>query len=179
MPRTLRQLVALGLTGAVLAACGSSGGSASSGTSKPPSSSSSAAKVDVCRIITPADAATVVGSPAKTEPTSGPELSTQGVCIYKKDTTDIGVNLLQVRVYGGPQFYGERIFPDAKSIKVKGADKAFLSVKTAPGGAATYDLQFVKDGRTGALNYTATKGADESTTTAAMESVANQLAAAL
>lgn len=181
MPRTLRQLVALGLTGAVLAACGSSGGSTSSGRSTRSSSasSSSAAKIDVCTIITPADAATVVGSPAKTEPSSGPELSTQGVCIYKKDTTDIGVNLLQVRVYGGPQFYGEKIFPDAKPIKVKGADKAFLAVKTSGGGAAGYDLQFVKDGKTGALNYTATKGADESTTTPAMEKLANQLAAAL
>lgn len=174
----LWKFAVLGLTSAALAACGSSGGSSSSSKSSS-STTSSGEKVDVCKIITADAAATVVGSPAKEETPSSPELSTEGVCIYKKDTTDVGVNLLQVRVYKGPQFYGEKIFPNAEAIKVKGADKAFLSVKTAGGGAASYDLQFVKDGRTGALNYTATKGADESTTTPALENLANQLAAAL
>lgn len=184
MARKLWQLTALGIACAALAACGSSGGSKSSGgttTSKPASGAASGAKVDVCSIITAEDAATVVGSPAKQQAPSSSELAPKGVCIYKKDTTDIAVNLLQIRVYGGPQFYGEQIFADAKSIKVKGAQKAFVNVKTAGEGAANYDLQFVKDNQTGALNYTATggAGADQSATIAAMQKLADQLAAAL
>jgi hypothetical protein len=180
----LWKFAAAGLAAVALAACGSSGGSTSGGSGSsaaknPSSTSASGQKIAVCKIITADDAATVVGTPAKEEPSSAPELATAGVCIYKKDTTEIGVNLLQVRVYNGPQFYGEKIFPNAEPIKVKGADKAFLSVKTADGGAVNYDLQFVKDGRTGALNYTATKGADESTTTPAMQNLADKLAAAL
>jgi hypothetical protein len=184
MARKIWQFAALGIACAALAACGSSSGSKSSGSSSDTKSSSnpttsSKDKIAVCKIITPEAAATVVGSPAKEEAPSGPELATAGVCIYKRDTTDIAVNLLQARVYNGPQFYGERIFPDAKTITVKGADKAFLNIKTAGAGAANYDLQFVKNGKTGALNYTATKGADEATTTPALENLANQLAAAL
>lgn len=183
MARKVWQLTALGIACAALAACGSSGGSKSAGgtTTSKPASKPSGAKIDVCSIITAEDAATVVGSPAKQEAPSGPELATKGVCIYKKDTTDIAVNLLQIRVYGGPQFYGEKIFSDAKSIKVKGAQKAFVNVKTAGAGAANYDLQFVKDDQTGALNYTATggSGADQTATISAMQNLANQLAAAL
>lgn len=186
MARKLWQLTALGIACAALAACGSSSGSSGSGGSTSSGSDSSSTtgstsggKLAVCSIITAEDAATVVGSPAKEEAPSGPELATKGVCIYKKDTTEIAVNLLQVRVYNGPQFYGEKIFPDAETIKVKGADKAFLNVKTAGAGAANYDLQFVKDGQTGALNYTATQGADQTATTSAMQSLADKLAAAI
>ena len=115
---------------------------------------------------------------AKEEAPAGSELSTKGVCLYKKDTTDIAVNLLQVRVYGGPQFYGASIFPDHKTIDVTGASKAFLSVKKAPGGTAqTFDIQFVKGGQTGAVNYVATKGADEATVVPALKAIANKLAA--
>lgn len=183
MARKFWQLTALGIACAALAACGSSSGSSGSKSSGSDSSSTtgsgSGGKVAVCSIITADDAATVVGSPAKEEAPSGPELATKGVCIYKKDTTDIAVNLLQVRVYNGPQFYGEKIFPNAKTIKVKGADKAFLNIKTADAGAANYDLQFVKDGQTGALNYTATQGADQTSTSSAMQKLADKLAAAI
>lgn len=183
MARKFWQLTALGIACAALAACGSSSGSSGSKSSGSDSSSTtgsgSGGKVAVCSIITADDAATVVGSPAKEEAPSSPELATKGVCIYKKDTTDIGVNLLQVRVYKGPQFYGEKIFPNAKTIKVKGADKAFLNVKTADGGAANYDLQFVKDNQTGVLNYTATQGTDEASTSSAMQKLADKLAAAI
>jgi hypothetical protein len=172
-----------------LAACGSSsgssaGGSSTSGGTKASGSTtgktSGSGKLDICAIITPADAEKVFGGPAKQQAPTSSELKLSSACIYKKDTTDIAVNLLQVRVYDGPQFYGASIFPKRRSVKVSGADESFLSVKTVPGGTAqTFDLQFVKNDRTGAINYVATKGADEATVVPALTAIANKVAAAI
>lgn len=164
-----------------LAACGSSSGSkggSDSGSSSNTSSSGSSTKksIDVCKIITAADAEKVFGGPAKEQAPAGTEGLASGVCIYKEDGTGIRVNLLQIRVYPGPQFYGEKVFPNAKSIDVDGADKAFENVKTTGAGAASIDIQFVKDDQTGTINYVATGGADPSTALPALEDIANKLA---
>ncbi len=172
--------LALALTIA-LAACGSSSGSengSDAGSSSNPSSSGSSAKksIDVCKIVTPADAEKVFGGPAKEQAPAGTEALATGVCIYKADGTGIRVNLLQVRVYPGPQFYGERVFKKATPIDVDGADKAFENVKTSGGGTTNIDIQFVKDGQTGTINYVVTGGADPSTAVSALEDIANELA---
>ena len=168
----------------VLAGCGSSSGSSSSGSTKPPaasggsgSGSGSGKKIDVCKIINTEDAATVVGGPVEAQDPAGSEGLSSGVCIYKATGGGIRVSLLQVRVYPGPQFYGEDALPNTKSIDIAGTDKAF--VRSAAGGK-TIDVQFVKDGQTGAINFTDTAStASEDTTIANVETVARKLAAGI
>src|SRR3954453_22465467 len=109
----------------LLAGCGSSSGSKSDGTSGTPATSSdggsaSGKKIDVCKIITPADAQKVVGGPVAVQAPAGSEGLSSGVCIYKATGGGIRVSLLQIRVYPGPQFYGEKALPGAKSIDIAG-----------------------------------------------------------
>jgi hypothetical protein len=173
-------LVVLGVV--AIAGCGSSSGSSGASTkSSSPSDaasggSASGSKVDVCKIITPADAEKVVGGPVEVQPPSSAEPLASGVCIYKSTGGGIRVSLLQVRVYPGPQFYGEKALPDTTSIDLSGTDKAF--VRTATGGK-TVDVQFVKDGKTGAVNYTDTAASNSSSAATAVEAVAQKLADAL
>jgi hypothetical protein len=181
-----RIVAVLATAGAVvLAGCGSSSDSSSDGGSgTPPGSTAIRGKptgtgkrINVCKIITPADAARVVGGPAEEQAQSGTEGLASGVCIYKASGGGIRVSLLQVRVYPGPQFYGESALPNTKSIDIAGTDKAF--VRSSAGGK-TVDVQFVKDGKTGAINYTDTGNtAAEDSTVADVEDVAEKLAAAI
>ena len=167
----------------VLAGCGSSSGSSSSGSTKPPaasggsgSGSGSGKKIDVCKIINTEDAATVVGGPVEVQPPAGSEGLSTGVCIYKATGGGIRVSLLQVRVYPGPQFYGEDALPNTKSIDIAGTDKAF--VRSAAGGK-TIDVQFVKDGQTGAINFTDTGATAPAAAVDNVKAVAEKLAAAI
>jgi len=179
-PHSSRARIVLVLIGAAgLAACGSSGSSSGSGdTSATTARKSGASKqsIDVCKIVTAADAQKVVGGPVQQQAPSGTEGLASGVCIYKGTGGGIRVNLLQVRVYPGPQFYGEKALPGAKSIDIPGTDKAF--VRSSAQGR-NVDVQFVKDGKTGAVNYTDTQNTDESGTVTAVENVAETLAAGI
>jgi hypothetical protein len=174
-------LVALGVI--AIAGCGSSSGSSSGASTKTSSttggasgSASSGKKIDVCKIITPADAEKVAGGPVEVQSPSGTESLASGVCIYKATGGGIRVSLLQVRVYPGPQFYGEKALPDTQSIDLSGTDKAF--VRSAAGGK-TVDVQFVKNGKTGAVNFTDTASTNSASAETAVEDVAQKLANAL
>jgi hypothetical protein len=182
MRSTTRIFVVLASAGVLtLSGCGSSSGSSSTGAKTSGSTSAGAAtkgeQIDVCKIITAADAAKVVGGPAEVQAPSGTEGLASGVCIYKASGGGIRVSLLQVRVYPGPQFYGEKALPNTKSLDLAGTDKAF--VRSAAGGK-TVDVQFVKHGKTGTINYTDTGStAPEATTVTNVEDVAKKLAAAI
>lgn len=171
-------LVALGAI--VITGCGSSSGSSPSGADKTSTTtggaSSSGKKIDVCKIITPADAEKVAGGPVEAQAPSSAEPLSSGVCIYKATGGGIRVSLLQVRVYPGPQFYGAQLLPDTKSIDLSGTDKAF--VRTGSGGKSV-DVQFVKDGKTGAVNFTDTANPNGDSTVSNVEAVAQKLADAL
>src|SRR3954454_16572579 len=158
-----------------MAGCGSSGSSSKgAGTASSTSGASGTSKkIDVCKIITPADAEKVVGGPVEERPASGTESLASGVCIYKATGGGIRVSLLQVRVYPGPQFYGEQALSDTKSIDIAGTDKAF--VRSAAGGK-TVDVQFVKNGKTGTVNFTDTGNANPDATLSAVEDLAGKLA---
>ena len=169
----------------VLAGCGSSSGS-SSGVSTGDSSATSATsgggaaaagkKVDVCKIITPTDAEKVVGGPVEVQAPAGTESLASGVCIYKASGGGIRVSLLQVRVYPGPQFYGEKAIPGAKSIDISGTDKAFVR---EAGNGKTVDVQFVKDAKTGTINFTDTGTTPSDATVTNVQAVAQRLADAI
>jgi hypothetical protein len=170
----------------VLAGCGSSSGSTSGGSPDTSStttggsgtggSGSDKKKIDVCKIVTPADAEKVVGGPVETQAAAESEGLSSGVCIYKATGGGIRVSLLQVRVYPGPQFYGEDALPKTKSIDIAGADKAF--VRSSAGGK-TIDVQFVKDGQTGAINFTDTGATASDAAVTNVQTVAEKLAAAI
>jgi hypothetical protein len=166
----------------VLAGCGSGsasksvGPSGTSSTSAGSSGSGSGKKIDVCKIITAADAEKVVGGPVEAQGPAGTEGLSSGVCIYKATGGGIRVSLLQVRVYPGPQFYGEDALPNTKSIDIAGTDKAF--VRSAADGK-TVDVQFVKDDQTGAINFTDTGTTAPDAAVTNVEAVAKKLAAAI
>jgi hypothetical protein len=179
--RILASAVVVGAV--VLAGCGSSSGSSSGGgsatsstTAGGGSASGSGTTIDVCKIITPADAEKVVGGPVEAQDPAGTEGLASGVCIYKATGGGIRVSLLQVRVYPGPQFYGEQALPNTESIDISGTDKAF--VREAAGGK-TVDVQFVKDGKTGTINYTDTGATAPQGAVANVEAVAQKLADAI
>ena len=165
------------LAGIALAGCGSSSGGSSGTPAKSGGDGSTAdKKIDVCSIITPADAEKVIGGPVEAQPPASSEGPSSGVCIYKATGGGIRVSLLQVRVYPGPQFYGEDALSDTKSIDIAGTDKAFI--RQAAGGKNT-DVQFVKDGQTGAINFTDTAATAPPDVAANVEAVATELAAAI
>ncbi len=179
MRPTARAGAAVAVALVVLAGCGSSSGSTSSrssGTSSTSGAGAASTKIDVCKIITPADAEKVVGGPVTTQAPAGGEGLSSGVCIYKAAGGGIRVSLLQIRVYPGPQFYGEKALPNAKSTDIAGTDKAF--VRTS-GGGKSIDVQFVKDGKTGTINFVDTAVTPSDATAANVEDVAQKLADAI
>jgi hypothetical protein len=174
-PRTLA--VAAALAAALLAGCGSSSGSSSDGGSDTSAGSGgrdsdSAQTIDVCKIVTASDAEKVIGGPVEEQAPAGTERLTSGVCIYRATTGGIRVSLLQVRVYPGPQFYGEDALPGAESIELEGTDKAFVR---SSGKGRSIDVQFVKDGKTGTVNFTDT-GTTNPSAEKSVETVAQTLA---
>jgi hypothetical protein len=181
--RANTRIVAVLVTAGALAVagCGSSSGSSSNGTKSTSSTSSggtsgASKKIDVCKIITAADAQKLMGGPAQEQAPSGAEPLASGVCIYKANGGGIRVRLLQVRVYPGPQFYGAQLLADTQSIDIAGTDKAF--VRSAFGGK-TVDVQFVKNGKTGAVNFTDTGNPTPDASVSGVEDVAKKLAASI
>lgn len=164
-----------------LSACGSSGSTTKStpAPAKVLTSSSSRPSVkgsDLCAVITAADAATVFAESAQSGPAPGPEPLATGVCIYRHDGDDLKIrNLLQVRVYPGPQFYGERLFPKKTSLSGIGS-RAFEAVNFR---SHKVEIQFVQHGKTGAVNYTAGAGVDVAAREPAVLAIAKKLAAAM
>jgi hypothetical protein len=160
----------------LLAACGSSSGSSSDGGSgnsmRVGERTSDEKTIDVCKIVTAADAEKVIGGPVEVQEPAGTERLASGVCIYRATTSGIRVSLLQVRVYPGPQFYGEDALPGAESIDIEGAEKAFVR---SSGRGKTIDVQFVKDGQTGTVNFTNT-GTPTAGSEQSVEAVAQTLA---
>ncbi len=167
------RVAAAGVALFLVGGCGSSGGAKVVATS---TSSRPAVVKDLCTVITPADAASVFGAPGTARPRSGSTTGLTGACLYKKDGTAPTIDLLQVRVYDGPQYYGAQLFKNAESVEIVGADRAFERVGTGPGGATTFDLQFVKDGKTAAINYVATGGTSPTASSASLRAVADKLA---
>jgi hypothetical protein len=169
-------VLALGVLAGCGSSSGSSGGSSSTSSTTGSGSSTASTKIDVCRIITPADAEKVIGRPVAVQAPAATEGLSSGVCIYRATGGGIRVSLLQVRVYPGPQFYGDKALPDTKSIDITGADKAF--VREADGGR-TIDVQFVKHGTTGAINFTDTDATASSEAAGSVQAVAQKLADAI
>ncbi|MEP6623131.1 MAG: hypothetical protein ABJC79_01700 [Acidimicrobiia bacterium] len=165
-------MLAIGIV--IVGGCGSSSGSA---VATP--SSTRAPVEDLCTVITPADAESVFGAPGTARPHSGSTTGLTGACLYKKDGTAPTVDLLQVRVYDGTKYYGARLFRHPEAVEILGADRAFERVGTGKGGATTYDLQFVKHGKTGAINYVATGGTSTTASSAALRALADKLARSL
>ena len=146
---------------------GSTSGSRGAGSSSP---------TDLCSIITAEDAAAVFGEPATAQESTAPEPLAVGVCLYGGESEDFTVrNLLQVRVYEGEQFYGREIFKDAKPLANLG-DEAFVYFND-PGNSV--DVQFLKDGKTGTVNYTAGQSVDIESKIPELERVARRLAASI
>jgi hypothetical protein len=179
------RIAAVAVTAAgTLAACGSSSGSTaadpstSSATTGSGSGSGSGAKekIDVCAIIPASDAEKVIGGPVEQQPPAGTEGLSSGVCIYKAAGGGIRVSLLQIRVYPGPQFYGENALGNTTSIEVTGTDKAFE--RTAAGGK-TIDVQFVKDDQTGTINFTDTGSTGSPAALTELQAIAAKLAEAI
>ncbi len=182
----LRGLIVSGVCVLAFAACGSSATSSTKGSSQPGDSELSTAKakgngspqkrIDVCAVITPEDAATVFAETATSQPSASAEPLVSGLCIYSHPGDDPQVrNLLQIRVYPGEQFYGERLFPSATALSGSG-DKGFIDVDPKQ---HTIDLQFVKNGKTGVIAYTTGAGVDIATRADAVKAVGKKLAAAM
>jgi hypothetical protein len=154
MPRFVRVvLVAVFLTAA---ACG--GGSSSKRTTSTLGSQGanagpgSKATTAACALITQADATKLFGHAAQSKKADNPS-GAESVCVWAADTNpdpnsidDISY-LLQVRVYDGAQYYGEKYMKAPKSISGLG-DKAFTNVQ-----GPLVQAQFVKDGKTVTMAY--------------------------
>lgn len=170
-------LVGVGAT-VMLAACGSSASPKSdsqvSTTSK--ASGSGGTPKDLCTVITADDAATVFGESAQPKASPGAERLVSGRCLYHHEGDDLTVrNLLQLRIYPGGQFYSATLFPKKKSLSGIG-DKAFEDVNTT---THTVEIQFVKDGKTGTVNYSAGASVDMESRVPALVAIAKKLAASM
>ena len=163
---------------AMLAACGSSSASkpSSQASTTTKTAGTTSAPKSLCPVITADDAATVFGESAQATESSSSEPLVSGVCIYHHEGDDFTVrNLLQVRVYPREQFYGERLFPKKKSLTGIG-DKAFQDVNTT---THKVEIQFVKDGKTGTVNYTTGASGDIESRVPELVVIAKKLAASM
>jgi hypothetical protein len=171
-----RRLAIVGVAAALVVApaCGSDDGSGEDGPSDT-TAAASAEPVDVCGIVTAEDAATVFGAPARTTEPTASEAGALGACLYEGIDDPVTVrNLLQMRVYDGEQYFGDRVFTDEMPLDV--GDEGFVNVNEAGG---IVDIQFVQDGRTVAVNYSAGPEVDVTTKVDAVEAIARQLSAGL
>jgi len=191
MRRTRTPSVAVGLTvlALVLAACGSSssskssaGGGSSSTTAKAVASSTTTTGAStntpksLCAVVTPTDAAAVFGETAETKAPDVPTPFVTGICFYHHPGDDLQTrNLLQIRVYPGEKFFSAKLFPNSQTVSGLG-DKAFVHVNTV---ANTVQVDFVKNGKTGSIFYSAGRAVDVPAKAAAVEAVAKQLAASM
>jgi hypothetical protein len=139
-----------------IAACG--GGSSKDASPNSNSNSNSNASTNAggkrtdsttaCKVVTQADASKLFGVEAKEGDNASPG-NESSVCVWEADDDADHGYLLQVRVYDDVFHYGEDFMDGA--VKVAGlGDKAFVSAKDTIAGT---DVQFVKDGKTFAVNY--------------------------
>ncbi len=116
------------------------------------SSSSSSANTQACSLVTQDQATTLFGHPAQTKAPAGAGISASQ-CLWGADTNPgtMGdtIYLLQVHVYDGEQFYGEKVYSGAEHLDGIG-DKAFVGKL---GNMVT--VQFVKNGKTVSIAYSA------------------------
>ena len=175
----LLAVVATGCGGSDSTSSGSSGGGsgATSTSSKPGSTGSgSGTTIDVCAVVTDADAAALFGAPAQKTDPEGTQGGAIGVCIYEGVNEPFTIrNLLQARVYPGDVYYGEKVFPKSQPLAGIG-DKAFINVNDT---AHVVDIQFVTDGKTGAVNYSGGSSVDVTTKIEPLKAVAAKLAKSL
>jgi hypothetical protein len=188
MRRSRTPSLALGATllALVLAACGSSssskssaGAGSSSTTAVSPDSSTTTSgsagttPKNLCTVITPADAAAVFGESAETKAPDVPTPFVTGICFYHHPGDDLQTrNLLQIRIYPGEKFFSAKLFPNSQTVAGLG-DRAFVHVNTL---AHTVQVDFVKNGKTGSIFYSAGQAVDVPARTAAVEAVAKKLA---
>lgn len=127
-----------------------SGGSGTTSSGSSSSGGSSSANTQACDLVTQSQATTLFGHPAQTKAPAGAGISASQ-CLWGADTTPgkLGdtIYLLQVHVYNGEQFYGERIYTSAEHLDGIG-DKAFVAKQ---GNIET--VQFVKNGKTVSIAY--------------------------
>jgi hypothetical protein len=134
---------------AMLAMGACSNGSSSKTSSSNPNASK---KTDAaCKLVTEDDATKLFGVAAEPGDNSSPGTETS-VCIWTADDTENHSFILQVRVYDDIYHYGGDLFPQAEKLSGLG-DKAFVSKGKSIAGT---DVQFVKDGKTFAVNYAIT-----------------------
>ncbi len=158
-------------------ACASDGGSDATRRDNQGSKSSSdgPGPVDVCGLVSAEDAAQVFGAPARVTDAAGTEAGATGICLYEGVDEPATVrNLLQMRVYDGDQYYGDEVFSDREPLAI--GDRGFVNVNAA---GRVVDVQFVQDGRTVAISYSAGRDVDVTTKVDALERIADQLAAGL
>ena len=177
-----RGVVAFGLL-AIATGCGRSAASksspartrvTSSGASE--TSTTNVKPKDLCTVITPADAAELFGETAESTPSSGAEKLVSGLCLYHHPGDALTVrNLLQIRIYPGAQFYGERLFPKRAALSGLGS-RAFEDVNPALHKVV---IQLVKDGATGVVDYSTGAGVDVRTRTSIVRSLAKKLASSM
>jgi hypothetical protein len=105
-----------------------------------------------CNFVTQADATKLFGHHAESKPDPATSSLAKSVCLWganaDKGQEDDEIFLVQVRIYPNENFYGQRLFPDAKLLTGLG-DKAFIHA-TGLGGQ---EVQFVRDGDTYAISY--------------------------
>lgn len=180
LPRTLLAAVAAAV---LLAACGGGSSSKPSGSSTSSTAAGShgtTAKSTtknlsdeaLCKIVTAQDAAKLFGEPAQRKAASGVAPGSRAQCLYHNPDDGLNVrNLLQVRVYPAPQYYGERIYPGAKKLSGLG-DKAFVSTQ---GAGHSVEIQFVQSGRTVSINYSAGNAVDTASKVPELEAIARKV----
>ena len=154
MHSRVRLSVLLIVAAIAIGACG--GGSSKDASSNSNSNSNSSSngggkKTDssaACKVVTQADATKLFGVEAKEGDNASPG-NESSVCIWQADDDADHGYLLQVRVYDDVFHYGEDFMDGAEKVAGLG-DKAFVSAKDTIAGT---DVQFVKDGKTFAVNY--------------------------
>jgi hypothetical protein len=136
----MKRVLVVGLALLALGAC-SSDGSDASPNSQPATTQPAAPVADsaACRLIGESDATTFLGAPA-TQLQTGATAGESSTCFWTADSAANQGQFLQVRVYDG---LGE---------------KGFVSV--GPAGA-DIDVQFVKGGKTFAVNYSVANVVDK------------------
>ena len=176
-----RTALAVAVAAVLLAACG--GGSSSKSSSSSTSGGSTTTKgstssgkalsdAALCKIITADDAAKVFGEPAQQKPPAGVAPGASAQCLYDNPNDGLSVrNLLQVRVYPRPQYYGEKIYPGAQSLSGLG-DKAFVSTQ---GAMHAVEIQFMQNGRTVSINYSAGPTVNTASKVAELEAIAHKV----
>jgi hypothetical protein len=136
-----------------LPACGTSEPAAAGKPAAATAEPAAAAKVDACALVTQAEATTLFGEAAARE-TGATVVDPRmvGECLWGHDS-EAGSHLLQVRVWGSPQYYFPPEDEFTKPLDV--GEKGYVRVHSASG----VDIAFVQDGYVVELSYSTVGGA--------------------